>query len=285
MSGRGVKASFEFFPPKSEVLEKSLWSALERLSALGPEFVSVTYGAAGSTRERTQRVVSRIARETSLKVAAHLTCVAASRGETCEVARGYWDVGVRHIVALRGDMPDMGAYRPHRDGYEDTPAFIRGLQSVAPFEVSVAAYPEKHPESVSFEADLDLLKRKEEAGAVRAMTQFALETRAYSRFYERLGATDISLPVMPGIIVTANFEGLVRMAGKCGARVPAEMVRRYERCGLDPVGRRALATEIAIEQCETLCREGIYQFHFYTLNRAEIVWDVCLALGMRPKNL
>ena len=282
MSERGVKVSFEFFPPKSEAMEQGLWGALRRLSVLGPCFVSVTYGAGGSTRERTQRIVGQIVKETSLGVAAHLTCVGASCVETQGVARAYWAAGIRHIVALRGDMPDMGPYRPHAAGYVDTPAFITGLKEVAPFEVSVSAYPEKHPESRSFEADLHLLKRKERAGAVRAMTQFALDTQAYGRFYERLRGTDISLPVVPGIIITSNFEGLVRMAGKCGARVPEQMVHRYERCGTDPGARRALATEIAVEQCETLLQEGLSQFHFYTLNQADIVYDVCLALGMRP---
>jgi methylenetetrahydrofolate reductase (NADPH) len=273
--------SFEFFPPKTVEMEAQLWQAIRRLAPLSPRFVSVTYGAGGSTRDRTHATVKRIVEETSLKPAAHLTCVGAPREEVNSVIRSYWEAGVRHIVALRGDMPELGVpYRAHPQGYQATPDLVAGVRAIAPFEVSVAAYPEKHPESPSFAWDIDLLKAKLAAGAVRAITQFAFDNEAILRFRDRAEAAGIHAPIVPGLMPTTNFKGVVRMAARCGATVPGWLADLYE--GLeDDVGRReAVATRVLLGQVRSLCKEGFAQFHFYTLNQAPLTVAVCTVLGL-----
>jgi methylenetetrahydrofolate reductase (NADPH) len=282
-TGRDVKVSFEFFPPKSEEMEAALWGAIRRLEPLGPSFVSVTYGAGGSTRERTHRTVSRLVQETSLKPAAHLTCVDASREEADQVARAYWDAGVRHIVALRGDPPGQpgGAYVPHADGYAHATELVAGLAKVAPFEISVGVYPEKHPESPSIEHDLDVLKAKIDAGATRAISQFFFDIDAFLRFVERARAAGITIPITPGVMPVTNFKALKRMAAGCQTAVPDWMANLFEGLDDDPETRRLLAAAVAAETCARLEEEGFSEFHFYTLNRADLVYAICRVLGIR----
>ncbi len=280
-AGGGV--SFEFFPPKTEEMETQLWNAIQRLAPLRPLFVSVTYGAGGSTRGRTHATVKRIAEQTDLRPAAHLTCVGASKAEVDSVIRDYWDVGVRHIVALRGDMPEMGApYRAHPESYGSTAELVAGIRAVAPFEVSVAAYPEKHPDSPSFEWDLDILKRKIAAGASRAITQFAFDNDAICEFRERAVRAGISVPLVPGLMPTTNFKGVRRMAGKCGASVPQWLADLYDGLENDLPSRKLVAGAVLIEQVRVLRGEGFTQFHFYTLNQAELTFAVCNMLGIKP---
>lgn len=280
---RDVEVSFEFFPPRTEKMEQTLWACVERLATLEPAYVSVTYGAGGSTRERTHATVLRIRRETRMEPAAHLTCVGADRGEIDEVARIYWDAGIRHIVALRGDPPEgADRYEPHPGGYAYAADLVAGLKRIADFDISVAAYPETHPEAESAEADLDNLKRKIDAGASRAITQFFFDVDVYFRFVERARTAGISVPIIPGILPVTNFAQVARFAEACGAAVPTWMAEVFENLDDAPETRRLVAASVAIEQCRALHAGGVRQFHFYTLNRAELVFVICHVLGVRP---
>jgi methylenetetrahydrofolate reductase (NADPH) len=277
-----ITVSFEFFPPKTAEAEESLWHCIKRLEPLNPAFVSVTYGAGGSTRERTHATVRRIVLETPLKPAAHLTCVGSPRDEIDEIVAGYWAAGVRHIVALRGDMPcATGTYRAHPDGYESTPALIQGVRRIAPFEISVAAYPERHPDSPSHAHDIDLLKRKIEAGASRALTQFCFDTEVIVRFRDAAACAGVRVPIVPGLIPTANIKGIVRMAGKAGASVPDWLVALYDGLGDDEETRKTLAAAVLFEQVQELRSEGFDHFHFYTLNQADLAYAACRMLGLK----
>ncbi|RJF86616.1 methylenetetrahydrofolate reductase [NAD(P)H] [Oleomonas cavernae] len=277
-----LNVSFEFFPPKTPEMEDALWRTVRRLEPLQPSFVSVTYGAGGSTRERTHATVKRLVDETSLNPAAHLTCVAAAKGEVDEVAREYWDAGVRHIVALRGDPQVPGSpYEPHPGGYTRAADLVAGLKRVADFEISVAAYPEIHPEAPSPGVDLDNLKRKIDAGATRAITQFFFYNDVYFRFLDRVLAAGITVPVVPGIIPVSNFKQIVRFAAACGAAIPGTMARHFEGLDEDPETRKLVATTIAAEQVRGLAAAGIKDFHFYTLNRADLCFALCHLLGLR----
>ncbi len=283
---RPIEVSFEFSPPRTQEAEDGLWKAIGRLEPLSPSFVSVTYGAGGSTRERTHATVKRIVDETSLKPAAHLTCVGHARREIDEIVQGYWDAGIRHIVALRGDMPDMsGPYRPHERGYASTPELIAGLLKIAPFEVSVSCYPESHPDSPSLEHDVELLKRKVDAGASRALGQFCFDNDAVARFRDRCVAAGIAAPVIPGIMPTTAFRGVERMAAKCGATIPAWLTRAYDGLDEDVETRRIVASAVLAEQVQQLRARGFSQFHFYTLNQANLTYAACRIMGLQPKGL
>jgi len=280
--------SFEFFPPKTEKMEESLWAAIETLVPLKPRFVSVTYGAGGSTRERTHATVERIARETSVPAAAHLTCVGATRAEIDEIAKEYWAAGVRHIVALRGDMPTLGdKFVPHPEGYQNAADLVAGLQKIAPFEISVAAYPEQHPDSASVEADLDNLKRKLNAGATRAITQFFFSAEAFFRFKDKALSAGIDAEIVPGILPVSNVAQARKFAAACGASIPAWMDRLFEGLDDHPAARQLVAATIAAEMSRRLYAGGVRHFHFYTLNRAELAFAICHMLGHRaqPKGL
>ena len=282
-AGVPVDVSFEFFPPADAAMEATLWSSLERLAPLAPRFVSVTYGADGSTRERTHNVVSRIQRGTALTGAPHLTCIGAPRGEILDIARGYWDEGIRHLVALRGDPPQgQGSYRPHAGGFAHACDLVAGLTALARFEISVAAYPEVHPEAPSAEADLDNLKRKIDAGATRAITQFFYDSGVFLRFRDRCAAAGIRAPIVPGILPITRFAQVLRFARTCGATIPQWLHERFAGLDDDAETRRLIAASVAIEQVETLKRHGVHEFHFYTLNRAELTYAICHALGLRP---
>ena len=273
--------SFEFFPPKTAAMEQTLWQAITRLASLAPRFVSVTYGAGGSTRERTHATVARIRRETALEPAAHLTCVGASREEIDAVARDYWNAGIRHIVALRGDPPaGAGGYAPHPGGYERAADLVAGLKRVADFEISVAAYPETHPEAASAAADLDNLKRKLDAGATRAITQFFFDVDHYLRFRDRVAAAGITASIVPGILPIVDFAQAKKFATACGASVPAGLETEFAAAGEDPRARAAVAQRVAIAQCRRLIAAGVEALHFYTLNRAELVGAICASLGI-----
>jgi methylenetetrahydrofolate reductase (NADPH) len=281
-AGPAVQVSFEFFPPNDAAMEQTLWASLQRLAPLGPRFVSVTYGADGSTRERTHNVVTRILRETSLTAAPHLTCVGAPRGEILDIARAYWDAGVRHIVALRGDAPaGAGGYTPHRDGFAYAVDLVRGLQAVGDFEISVAAYPEMHPEAPDAQFDLDNLKAKLDAGATRAITQFFFDTDVYLRFRDRCEAAGIRARIVPGILPITRFPHMLKFARRCGASVPDWLVQRFDGLDDDAETRRMIAASVAIEQVRRLQEHGVDEFHFYTLNRAELTYAICHALGVR----
>lgn len=278
-----IEVSFEFFPPADAEMEATLWKSVERLAPLAPHFVSVTYGADGSTRERTHNVVTRIQRETSLVGAPHLTCVGASRGEILDIARKYWDQGIRHLVALRGDPPQgQTHYEPHPDGFAYAADLVAGLKSVADFDISVAAYPEVHPEAPSAQFDLDNLKRKVDAGASRAITQFFYDTDVFLRFRDRCQATGIHTSIVPGILPITRFPQVLRFAARCGATVPDWLKDRFQGLDDDPETRRMIAASVAIEQLQALERQGVRDFHFYTLNRAELTFAICHALGVRP---
>ena len=280
-----IGVSFEFFPPKTERMGEILWESIATLAPLGPRFVSVTYGAGGTTRERTHATVERIVRETSIPAAAHLTCVDASRAEIEEIAREYWNIGVRHIVALRGDPPQAGArFVARPDGYASAADLVAGLKAVAPFEISVGAYPETHPEAASAEADLDNLKRKIDAGADRAITQFFFEPDTFFRFRDAAAAAGIAAEIVPGIMPVSNFAAVQRMSGMTGTAVPAWLAHLFE--GLDdlPAARQLVAATVAAEMCRRLYAGGVRQFHFYTLNRAELSYAICHLLGLRPKD-
>ena len=279
-----LNVSFEFFPPKTEKMEEQLWSAIQTLTPLGPKFVSVTYGAGGSTRERTHNTVARISRETSLQAAAHLTCVAASRAEIDEVADSYWEAGVRHIVALRGDPPEAGTkFVPHPDGYQGAAELVEGLIKRHPFEISVAAYPETHPDAASAQGDIDNLKRKLDAGATRAITQFFFEPETFFRFRDTAVAAGITADIIPGIMPVSNFGAVQRMSAMCNTDVPGWMGKLFE--GLDdlPAARQLVSGTLAAELCRKLYAGGVRDFHFYTLNRAELSYAICHLLGLRPK--
>ncbi len=277
-----AQVSFEFFPPKTEKMNETLWDAVRALAPLSPRFVSVTYGAGGSTRERTHATVARIVRETQVPAAAHLTCVGASKGEIADVARDYWTAGVRHIVALRGDPPVAGEkFVPHPDGYRSAAELVAGLKAVAPFEISVSAYPEVHPEAASAQSDLDNLKAKIDAGATRAITQFFFTPEAYFRFCDRARAAGITAEIVPGIMPVTNFASTKRMAAMCGTAVPAWMGRLFDGLDDHPQARQLVAATVSAELCRRLYAGGTRQFHFYTLNRAELSYAICHLLGLR----
>lgn len=276
--------SYEFFPPKTPEMETQLWESIERLAPLRPRFVSVTYGAGGSTRERTHNIVARLAAETDILPAAHLTCVSASRDEVDDIVRGYWDAGVRHIVALRGDPPSgAGArFEPHADGYRSSTELVRGIRRIGDFEISVSTYPEGHPESASIENDLDALEAKIDAGATRAITQFFFENDVYFRFLDKARARGIKIPIVPGIMPVQNFKQTANFARKAGASVPAWLAHRFDGLDNDPVTRRLIAAAVAAEQVLGLAEAGVREFHFYTNNRADLVFAICHLLGVRP---
>lgn len=279
-----IGVSFEFFPPKSEKMEEQLWSSINRLAPLAPEFVSVTYGAGGSTRERTHATVSRIVGETALRPAAHLTCVNATKEEVDDVARAYWAAGVRHIVALRGDPADGvgSSYQPHPGGYANAADLTAGLKKIGNFEISVAGYPEKHPESKTLTTDMDNLKAKVDAGADRIITQFGFDNTHYLRFLERARAAGVWVPIIPGIVPIHNFRQVAGFAVRAGATVPAWLARRFEGLEDDVQSTHLVAAAVATEQAMDLVDEGVKTFHFYTLNRADLVYAICHLLGLRP---
>jgi methylenetetrahydrofolate reductase (NADPH) len=278
-----VAVSFEFFPPKSEKMEAQLWDAVTQLKPLGPSFVSVTYGAGGSTRERTHATVARIIAEAGLPAAAHLTCVAASKADIREVAEQYWDAGVRHIVALRGDAGEPGApFTPHPEGYASAAELVAGLKDIADFDISVAAYPETHPDATSPQSDIDNLKRKLDAGASRAISQFFFSAETFFRFRDQCAAAGIDAPILPGILPVTNVAQARKFAGACGAAIPAWMDGLFEGLDEKPAARQLVAATVAAELCRRLYAGGVRDFHFYTLNRPELAYAICHLLGKRP---
>ncbi|GEP09243.1 methylenetetrahydrofolate reductase [NAD(P)H] [Methylobacterium gnaphalii] len=280
---RPIRVSIEFFPPKSDEMEKILWSSIERLAPLQPKFVSVTYGAGGSTRERTHNTVARMVKETNLKPAAHLTCVDATKEEIDNVVRSYWDAGVRHIVALRGDPQDgVGTtYRPHPGGYAQACDLVAGIKKVGDFKVSVSAYPEVHPEAASLEADIDALKAKVDAGADQAITQFFFDNEVYFRYLDKVRAAGITIPIIPGILPVQNFKQAANFARRTGASVPYWLAARFEGLDDDVETRRLVAAAVAAEQVVDLVDAGINDFHFYSMNRSDLVYAICHILGLR----
>ncbi len=283
-AARSIRVSFEFFPPKTEDMERSLWEAIGRLAPLLPHFVSVTYGAGGSTRERTHATVKRILADTMLTPAAHLTCVAANRAEVDAVIEAYAQAGVRHIVALRGDPPGgIGErYEPHPDGYRNAADLVAGIKRIADIEVSVSAYPEKHPDSASVAADIDMLKAKVDAGASRAITQFFFENSLYFRYLDRVRAAGIEIPIVPGILPVQNFKQTKSFAARTGASVPDWLAARFDGLDDDPATRKLIAAAVSAEQVLDLVDNGVADFHFYTMNRADLVYAICHLLGLRP---
>lgn len=278
-----MRASFEFFPPKSDKMEAQLWEAVQDLKPLCPSFVSVTYGAGGSTRERTHDTVKRIIGEAGIPAAAHLTCVDATKAETRAVAEHYWEAGVRHIVALRGDAGQPGApFTPHPDGYANAAELVAGLKEVADFEISVAAYPETHPDASCPDADIDNLARKLDAGATRAITQFFFAPETYFDFRDKLAARGITAPVVPGILPVTNVAQARKFAGLCGAKIPVWMDGLFEGLDERPGARDLVAATVAAELCRRLYAGGVRNFHFYTLNRSRLSYAICHLLGMRP---
>jgi methylenetetrahydrofolate reductase (NADPH) len=278
-----LAVSFEFSPPKTAEAEENLWRCIKRLEPLQPSFVSVTYGAGGTTRERTHATVRRIVQETGLKPAAHLTCVGSPKREIEEIVQGYWDAGVRHIVALRGDMPNIdGSYRSHPDGYDSTAALIEGIRRIAPFQVSVSAYPERHPDSPTRAHDIELLKRKIDAGACRALTQFGFDNDIVAQFRDEAARAGVRIPIVPGLIPTTNLKGIARMAAKSGASVPSWLLDLYEDLDADADTRKTLAAAVLAEQVQELRKRGFEAFHFYTLNQADLTYAACRMLGLRP---
>jgi methylenetetrahydrofolate reductase (NADPH) len=278
-----VDVSFEFFPPNTEQMSETLWKSIQRLAPLAPRFVSVTYGADGSTRERTHAVVRRLLQETALTPAPHLTCVGSSRQEINEIASEYLEMGVKHIVALRGDAPQgEGIYRPREDGYAYALDLVEGLARLGDFEITVAAYPEAHPEAPSAAFDLDYLKRKIDAGASRAITQFFFDTGVYLRFRDRCAAAGIDAPIIPGILPITRFPQMLGFAERCGATVPAWLRKQFKGLDDDAETRQLIAASVAIHQVHELQRQGVDEFHFYTLNRSELTYAICHALGLRP---
>jgi len=280
-----VEVSFEFFPPDTEGSNKTLWNSIQRLAPLNPAYVSVTYGAGGTTRERTHDTVSRIRKETKLEPAAHLTCVSATREEVNAVAHQYWDVGVQHIVALRGDPPKgSNSYVPHIKGYESAADLVAGLKKIANFQISVAAYPESHPEASNPEADLDNLKRKIDAGATQAITQYFFNVDTYLRFLERALNAGITVPIIPGILPVTNFKRVTEFSKRCGANIPLWMTDLFEGLDDEPEARKLVAASLAAEQCRALNANGVNQFHFYTMNQADLCFAICHMLGVRPQS-
>ena len=283
---KDLRISFEFFPPRTDRMAETLWASIKRLEPLQPRFVSVTYGAGGSTRERTHATVVRILRETTLTPAAHLTCVNATREEVNAVARDYWDAGVRHIVALRGDPPEgQTQYQPHPGGYAYAVDLVAGLKGIADFDISVAAYPETHPQARSANADIDNLKRKLDAGAARAISQYFFGAECFLRFLDRARAAGIGAPIVPGILPVQNFAQVVKFSAMCGTTVPDWMAGLFEGLDDDPETRTLVAATAAAEQCRLLHAHGINEFHFYTLNRADLTYAIAHILGLRPANL
>ena len=280
--GNSIKVSFEFFPPKSGDMESQLWESVMRLAPFSPDFVSVTYGAGGGTRQTTLATVKRLLRETDLSPAAHLTCVNATRDEIDAIAREFWQAGVRHFVALRGDLPKgMERYHPHQDGYINAAELVAGLKAFADFEITVAAYPEKHPESPDFMTDIDMLKRKVDNGATRAITQFFFDNDSYERYVERVRRAGIYIPVVPGILPIHNFHQVAKFAGFCGASIPDWLAKRFEGLDKDPQTRSLVAAAVAADQVMDLVERGVQDFHFYTMNRAQLVYAICHLLGLR----
>ena len=279
-----LRVSFEFFPPKTDEMERTLWESIARLAPLCPSFVSVTYGAGGSTRERTHSTVKRLLSDTARVPAAHLTCVDATREEVDEVVRAYGAAGVQHIVALRGDPPaGIGAtYEPYPGCYAYASDLVAGLRRIGDFEISVAAFPERHPESATFEQDLDALQRKIDAGATRAITQFFFTNDLYFRFLDRVRARGIEIPIVPGILPVQNFKQARSFAERAGASVPQWLADRFEGLDDDVATRKLVAAAVAAEQVLDLAAQGVNDFHFYTMNRAELVFAICHLLGMRP---
>jgi methylenetetrahydrofolate reductase (NADPH) len=279
-----IRVSFEFFPPKTAEMEKTLWEAIARLAPLQPNFVSVTYGAGGSTRERTHATVKRIIAETMLTPAAHLTCVAASRPEIDAVIEAYAQAGVRHIVALRGDpLGGIGErFAPHPGGYHNAADLVAGIKRIADIEVSVSAYPEKHPDSADIASDIDMLKAKVDAGATRAITQFFFDNSLYFRYLDRVRKSGIDIPIVPGILPVQNFTQTKNFAARTGATVPGWLARRFDGLDNDPTTRKLIAAAVAAEQVLDLVDQGVTDFHFYTMNRAELVYAICHLLGLRP---
>ncbi len=279
-----ITVSFEFFPPKTAAMEQTLWQSIRTLAPLHPSFVSVTYGAGGSTRERTHATIARVLQETDLKPAAHLTCVGATRSDLDAVIRDYWEIGVRHMVALRGDPPGgVGThYEPTPGGYINAADLVAGIKRIAPFEVFVAAYPEKHPESPSVEADIDMLQAKIDAGADAAITQFFFDNEVYFRYLDRVRARGIDIPITPGIIPIHNYKQVSNFAARSGTSIPEWVGHRFEGLEGHPVTQNLVAAAVAAEQVLGLVDQGITEFHFYTLNRAELVYAICHLLGLRP---
>ena len=281
---KDIDVSFEFFPPKTEEMERTLWQSIRKLENLNPSIVSVTYGAGGGTRERTHSTVSRILKETCLTPAAHLTCEGATKGEVDDVARAYWDEGVRHIVALRGDMPTIGqSYKPHDLGYENAADLVQGLKKIGDFDISVAAYPETHPDSADVDADIDNLKRKIDAGADRAITQYFFDVDIYFRFMDKVLAAGIDVPIVPGIMPVTNFKMAKNFSERCGTAVPNWLEGLFNGLEDTPEIRRHIASMVTAEQCLKLYQGGVKNFHFYTLNRAELTYTICHILGIRPR--
>ena len=282
-----LSVSFEFSPPKTAEAEESLWACIRRLEPLAPSFVSVTYGAGGSTRDRTHRTVKRILDETTLSPAAHLTCVDASRGDVDEVIQAYWDAGIRHIVALRGDPPGAlgGVYAPRADGYANATELTAGITRIAPFEVSVGLYPQLHPESGSMSRDIDVLKAKVDAGATRAITQFFFDIDGFLRFVDQVRKAGVTIPILPGIMPVNNYKGLLKMTGPMGVGVPDWLGALFDGLDKDPDTRRLIACSVAAEMCAKLEEEGFRDFHFFTLNRADLVYAICRVLGVREASI
>ncbi len=282
LNQRELKVSFEFFPPKTDEMEEKLWHAINNLQNLNPSFVSVTYGAGGSTRERTHNTINKILKQTALKPASHLTCIAASKDEINEIAKNYWEMGVRHIVALRGDMPSSSPnYQLHPHGYQYANELVAGLKKIADFEISVAGYPEKHPEAKSMAEDIDNLKRKVDAGATRVITQFFFDTDVYFSFVEKCQKRGITVPIVPGILPVSNVKQVKHFAKMCGAKIPKWMSDIFEGLDEKEETRKLIAAIVAVEQCRILHNSGVDDFHFYTLNRADLTSAICHVLGVR----
>ena len=275
--------SFEFSPPKGPKSEESLWEAVRRLEPLNPSFVSVTYGAGGSTRERTHRTVVRMLKETTLKPAAHLTCVEASRADVDEVVQDYWDAGIRHIVALRGDPPGSlgGPYVPRADGYQNATELTAGIKAIAPIDVSVGFYPQIHPESPSVDHDIMVLKAKVDAGATRAISNFFFDIDGYLRFIDKVRKAGVTIPILPGIMPVSSFSGLANMSQRIGVTIPGWLANHFDGLDEDPETRKLLAASVAAEMCARLQEEGYSDFHFYTLNRADLTYAICRVIGVR----
>ncbi|MCK7615802.1 methylenetetrahydrofolate reductase [NAD(P)H] [Roseibium sediminicola] len=281
-----ITASFEFFPPKSDKMAETLWNTVQRLAPLSPSFVSVTYGAGGSTRERTHKTVERILKETDLAPAAHLTCVGSPRSEVDAIVKDYWDLGVRHLVALRGDpLEGIGSrYVPHEEGYAYASDLVAGIKKIANFDISVSGYPEKHPESGSWQKEIDNLKRKVDAGADRIITQYFFDNDLFDEYLERIAAAGINIPVIPGILPIHNFEQTMVFSAKCGTSIPQWLARRFAGLSNDPETRKLVGVSVACEQVMDLVDKGINDFHFYTMNRADLTYAICHMLGMgRPE--